>query len=78
MVHRALSDKTFLLLGLLSPLTWNYSYFFRTIISAYTQVNCFSLFELYFGLSIITGFEMMSRVCERERKMADKQVDSFC
>ena len=39
---------------------------------------------LAFGLSIITGFEAISRVRERERyidrekKLADKQVNSLC
>ena len=35
-------------------------------------INCYSLFKLYFGLSIITSFEMILRVCvcwrERERQ----------
>ena len=47
-----------------------------------------SLIKLHFGLSIITGFEMISqmRKSERERErereskkeLANKQVDSLC
>ena len=63
MVHRALSDKTYLLLGLLSPLKVLSPLYLK--ISMYYQKNCSNVFQNIFKFEIQVLKKMPKQKCMR-------------